>query len=102
MTPIEEKRHLIAVLAQLERPSSKVPISWWMTILFGVIAMALTMVIHRTGVLFSPLTTAFIFLFLGIGFGVSLHIARSWDSWPIIRPHFSRESIRARIDELGA
>ncbi|GAB3358597.1 hypothetical protein GCM10027430_29280 [Lysobacter tyrosinilyticus] len=102
MTPSQEKKYLAAVLAELDNPSSRVHPSWWICIGFGVVTMALLMAVHRAGYLASPLVMSFIFLFLGMGFGVGLYVARSSDNWPTIRKHFNRDSIKARIDELGA
>ena len=102
MTPSEERKYLTAVLAQMDKPTKAMPGIWWICCGIWLVVFILFLLLFEAGNPFPPIVLALIAFFFGAVVGAVMLSVRAVDNWPTIRRHLSKESIRARIDEIEA
>ena len=102
MTPSDERKYLTGVLKDLDEPVKDFPTIWWVCGALLLAAFIFFLFVFRAGTALPPIGIALIAFFFGAAVGAASIAVRATDNWPTIRRHLSKESIRARINELGA
>jgi len=101
MTPSEERKYLAVVLAQMDKPARTMPTIWWVCCGLWLVVFILFLLLFKAGNPFPPVVLALIAFFFGTAIGAVMLSVRAVDNWPAILRHLSKESIRARIEEIG-
>ena len=95
-----EAKMLRSVLRRIDSPTQRFLSSRWLMPSVWVAFVILVAVFCVVGQTFGIWVAAFGFIFLGMGY---MHIwfkASAARGWPLLAPHFNRESIEARLREL--
>jgi len=101
MSPVEEKRFLTIVLRRIDHGVGgllasrwALPVIWGGLVLGSAVAFAVAQLLPTWGV-------ALLFVVLGVAYSQLYFRVFAARGWPILRQHLNRESIVARLSQLG-
>lgn len=100
MTPSEERKYLSAVLKQIDNGAPAWLQRAWVNVLLWFVVAALFLVLFQAGNKISPLVLALSGLMVGVAVGYFSILQCAARTWPMLRPHVTRESIVERLSAL--
>jgi hypothetical protein len=101
MTQSGERKILASLLRQIDYGPHGAFQSAWFVIVIWIAIAALFFVLFQAGDRVDPLVLALVSLFVGALAGVFGFCKASAKQWPVVQPHVTRESIVARLSQLG-
>ena len=101
MSPLQEKKFLLAVLRRLDRPAKSAASFRIQLVLSWLVLVLLLILAFSVAPLLPPMASSIVLVSLGaIGTYAYLKIAAP-RGWQVLRRFLDRSAVEARINELG-